>query len=175
MLQRANETMRHLNPLPLTFAMLAAVVVTLSSCSTTNSKVGAMLNLDTDLELSFQVDSDINPNESGRPAPVFVRLYELKSPKLFNEVGFIDILERDQEVLGADFAAKRVLKPFSPGHNRVERMVLGPETKAVGLYAEFLRYKGARYKVLIPVVTHSLTTNSARIHLTGNQMTVVDR
>lgn len=152
-----------------------AATFLLVACSSDTSKVGAYLNFDTDLKLSFQVDSDINPDDRGKPAPLFVRLYELKSPKLFEKAGFIELYERDQEALGADFAGKQVLKPFVPGQSRVERMVLGKETRYVGLYAEFLRYKGAQFKAVIPVVGHNILASSARIHLSGNQIVVTDK
>jgi type VI secretion system protein VasD len=154
-------------------AWAIALVMLLSACSTGSSKVGGMLNLDTDLELTFQVDADLNPDDGGKPAPVFIRLYELKSTKLFDKAGFIELFERDQEVLGADFAGKVVLKPFRPGGNRVEKLVLGPETKFVGLYAEFLRYKNAKYKAVIPVVSHNIIASSARIQMSGNQLRVI--
>jgi type VI secretion system protein VasD len=165
--------MNHLNSFRLAAVCSIAIAILLAACSSTSSKVGGLLNLNTDIELSFQVDADINPDDNGKPAPLFVRLYELKSTKMFDKAGFIELYERDQEMLGADFASKLVLKPFRPGNNRAEKLVLGPDTKFVGLYAEFLRYKGAKYKVVIPVVSHNIITSSVKINLSGNQLTVV--
>jgi type VI secretion system protein VasD len=150
-----------------------AIAFLLAGCSSGTNKVGSFLGLDTDIKLSFDVGPDVNPDDNGKPAPVFVRLYELKSTTMFDKAGFIELYERDEELLGADFAGKHVLKPFRPGENRVERMVLGKDTRYVGLYVEFLRYKGSHYKAVVPVVGHNIVASSARIQLSGNQITIV--
>lgn len=148
---------------------------TLISCSTVNSKVGGLLNLDTDLALAFHVDADINPDDSKTPSPLFIRLYELKSPKMFNKANFIDLFERDKEALGADMINKQKLKRIRPGEGREESFVLSEETRYVGLYAEFLQYKNAAYKVVIPVAQNNVVSTSATIQLSGNRMVVLQQ
>ena len=144
------------------------------ACTTVNSKVGGFLNLDTDLELAFRVDADINPDDSKTPSPLFIRMYELKSTKMFDKANFIDLFERDSEALGADMVAKQKLKRIKPGEGREENFVLNKETKYIGLYAEFLRYKNAAYKVIVPVVQNNVVGTSAVIQLSGNRMIKVE-
>ena len=96
---------------------LILMLVGISSCTTVNSKVGGMLNLDTDLKLTFKVDADINPDDSNTPAPLFVRMYELKSTKMFDKADFIGLFERDKELLGADMISKQRLKRLKPGRS----------------------------------------------------------
>ena len=155
--------------------ILLSLTLLLVACSSNKSKVGGYFNFDTDVKLTFTIASDINPDDNGKPAPLFIRLYELKSNKMFEKADFIDLYERDQEALGADFLGKTSLKPFIPGHSRVEKMVLSQEAQYVGLYAEFLRYKGASYKALIPIVGNNVFTSSAKIYVTGNKITVVGK
>jgi len=155
----------------LVIALLSIVNI---ACTTVNSKVGGLLNLDTDLEMAFKVDADINPDDRKTPSPLFVRMYELKSPKMFRKANFIDLFERDSETLGADMISKQRLKRIKPGEGRQENFVLSEETRYVGLYAEFLQYKDAAYKVIIPVVANNVISTSATIRLTGNRIFVFE-
>jgi type VI secretion system protein VasD len=135
-----------------------------------NTKVGGLLNLDTDLQLTFQAAADINPDDNRTPSPLFIRMYELKSTNMFNKANFIDIFERDAEVLGADMVNKQRLKHVRPGEIRETSFVLSEETKYVGLYAEFLRYKDAKYKLIIPVAQTNVVSSSAKIKITSNRL-----
>lgn len=157
------------------FIFVAAVLLLISACTAINTKVGGFFNLDTDLELVFKVDADINPDDSNTPAPLFVRMYELKSTKMFNKANFIDIFERDKEVLGADMIAKQKLKRLKPGEDRKNDFVLNKKTRFVALYAEFLQYKDAEYKVIIPIVPHDVIGTTAIIHVSGNTINDMER
>lgn len=154
-------------------AILSMLLLLLMSCSTVNSKVGKTLNLDTDLKLSFDVASDINPDDKKTPAPLFIRLYELKSAKMFERASFLELFERDKEVLGGDMLAKQQLRHIKPGENVELSFVLDQNTQAVGLFAEFLQYDNSNYKVIIPVTTSNVVTTSAKIRISGNSISIV--
>ncbi len=153
--------------------LFGLVMVFSTSCSTINTKVGGMLDLDTDLQISFFVDSDVNPDDNRIPSPLIVRMYELKSPKLFENANFIDIYERDSEVLGDDMITKQKLKPIKPGENKKASFVLSKEARYIGLYAEFLKYKDAKYKLIIPVAQTNIVSSSAKIQLSGNRIIIL--
>lgn len=154
---------------------IAAVVLTLvSSCQSDKSAIGGYFNLDTDLKIEFLVEADINPDESGIASPLFIRMYELKAEKIMEKADFIDIFERDKEVLGADLVDMHKLKHFKPGESRSELFVLNKNTKFVGLYAEFLDFKESRFKLVIPVVTNNVFKNSATVSVTGNELNLID-
>ncbi|WP_185230943.1 type VI secretion system lipoprotein TssJ [Teredinibacter franksiae] len=154
----------------LTAGGLLCFLVFLSACSSMNSKVGGVLNLDTDLKLIVSADSDVNPDESGKPSPVFVRLYELKDTKMLDKADFLAVYERDEEVLGKDLIAKQELKRLAPGDSREEQFVLNPETQYIALYAEFFNYKNAGYKVVVPITTNNILRNAVKIRLSGNRI-----
>ena len=149
---------------------IALIVVSVSACSSLNSAVGGMFGADTDLTISFKVESDINPDENKIPSPLFVRMYELKSPKLFKKANFIDIYENDKDTLGADFVVVQKLKRLKPGENRENSFVLDKKTRFVGLYAEFLNYKNAKYKMIVPVVQHDVIGTTINVHVSGNRI-----
>jgi type VI secretion system protein VasD len=156
---------------------LACVLILLGatvSCSTMNTKIGGMLNLDTDLDLTFKTDSNINPDENDTPSPLYIRMYELKSDKSFKNADFIDLYERDKEVLGADMLAKQRLKRLIPGEKREKDFVLNPQTHYVGLYAEFQKYKDSTFKVIIPVEPTNVIASSSVVHVSGNTISATN-
>ena len=150
--------------------VLTISIVTLSACSSINSSVGGFFNMDTDLEIKFKVDSDVNPDDDRKPSPLFIRMYQLKSTKMFNRANFIDLYEKDKEVLGADMISKQVLRRVKPGESRVENFVLNKETHYIGLYAEFLQFKKASYKLIIPVVPTNFIGTSEDVLISGNRL-----
>lgn len=150
------------------FITIVVMLVALPACTSLNTKVGGVLKLDTDLKLTFKADADINPDDKKRPSPLFLRMYELKSTKQFEKANFIDLFERDSEVLGADLVAKQTLKRLRPGDDRTDSFVLKPETRYVGLFAEVLQYKDAKFKILVPIAPTNVFASSAVVHISGN-------
>ena len=160
--------MKYQNIIIAGFVVLVFTLV--SSCQSDKSTIGGYFNLDTDLKIEFHVEADLNPDETGVASPLFIRMYELKSEKIIKKADFIDIFERDKEILGADLVDMHKLKPFQPGESRSELFVLGKKTKFVGLYAEFLDFKESKYKIVIPVVVNNVFKNSATISISGNKL-----
>ncbi len=150
--------------------VLTISFVTLTACSSINTSVGGFFNMDTDLEIKFKVDSDVNPDDDRKPSPLFVRMYQLKSTKMFSRANFIDLYEKDKEVLGADMISKQKLRRIKPGESRNENFVLNKETRYIGLYAEFLQYKKAAFKLLIPVVPTNVIGTSEEVLIAGNKL-----
>jgi len=142
------------------------------SCSSSKSRVGGTLGLETDIKLTFIVDKNINPDEHQRPSPVFVRLYELKSSTVFSKADFIDLYEQDATLLKTDLVGKQVLKPFSPGDTREERLVLQDTTREVGLYVEFSQYRGSTFRAVFPIVANNVRGNSFNVKISGTTITV---
>lgn len=154
--------------LKLVFLTLSLSVLT--ACQSMNSAVGSYFGLDTDLQIDFIVDADINPDELDKASPLFIRMYELASKKMMKKADFIEIYERDKDVLGADLVAVHKLKRLKPGENRTEHFVLDKKTHYVALYAEFLEFKESKYKLIIPVVANNVFRNSVTIRVAGNQL-----
>jgi type VI secretion system protein VasD len=155
--------------------LFVCLLFTLGGCSSSKSRVGGVFNLDTDLKLTFNVSSDINPDDNNRPSPVFVRFYQLKSTTAFNKADFIDIYERDKEMFGGDIVSKQTLKPLVPGEARTEQLVLEPGTRAIALYAEFSQYPGSTYKVTFPVTENNVIRNAETVQVSGRTLSLVKK
>lgn len=149
---------------------LSIILIALSACTSINSTVGGFFNMDTDLEIKFKVDSDVNPDDDKKPSPLFVRMYQLKSTKMFSRANFIDLYEKDKEILGADMISKQVLRRVKPGESRNENFVLNKKTRFIGLYAEFLQYKKSSFKLLIPVVPSNFVGTSEDVLIASNKL-----
>ena len=152
----------------LTPILIVLAVAATSGCTALNTKVGGVFKLDTDLKLTFNADADINPDDKKRPSPLFLRMYELKATKQFEKANFIDLFERDSEVLGADLVAKQTLKRLKPGDERTDKFILKPETRFVALVAEFLQYKDAKFKIIIPIAPTNVFASSGTVYIYGN-------
>lgn len=149
---------------------LVVGIAAMTACTSLNTQVGGVFKLDTDVHLTFKADADINPDDKKRPSPLFLRMYELKSTKQFDKANFIDLFERDSEVLGADLVAKQTLKRLKPGDERTDKFVLKPETRFVALFAEYLQYKDAKFKVVIPIAPTNVFASSGTVYLYGNTL-----
>jgi type VI secretion system protein VasD len=100
-------------------------------------------------------------------------MYELKSPKAMKQADFIDIYERDKELLGEDMVAVHNLKRFKPGESRTEHYVLDKKANYVAYYAEFLNFKDSKYKVIVPVVANNVFQSGATVYVTKNEIVVM--
>ena len=151
-------------------ALIPLVLSMLVGCQSMNAAVGGYFDLDTDLQVDFKVDGDINPDESGKASPLFIRMYELSASKMIKRADFIGIYERDKDVIGSDLVAVHKLKRLIPGEGRTEHFVLDKKTNYVAFYAEFLDFKEAKYKLVLPVVANNVFRNSVVIRVSGNRL-----
>src|SRR5690625_3605842 len=83
--------------------------VLLAGCSSNKSRVGSLFNADTDVHLTLIADGYINPGHQGDAAPLFIRLYELKSGDAFRRASFIDLYENAETALDNDLLNQRQL------------------------------------------------------------------
>jgi type VI secretion system protein VasD len=100
---------------------------------------------------------DLNPNPLGRPSPVQLRVYELKTPGAFERADFFSLYEKDAAALGPDLVAREELA-IRPGQfQRLER-TLQADTRYLGLMAAYREVDRAHWRALIPTPPHQTTT-----------------
>lgn len=153
--------------------ILVISVSILTGCSSQESRVGRMLNLNTDFTLTVEAAPDINPSSHDRASPVFLRLYELTKEEAFAGADFIDLYERADSALGSSLVAQRQLPRIAPNEVRDYELVLDSDTRYVGLLAEFYQYENAAYKVVVPVTSKNVFRDRLRVRISGNQLSVV--
>ncbi|WP_231401575.1 MULTISPECIES: type VI secretion system lipoprotein TssJ [Cupriavidus] len=89
-----------------------------------------------DLHVRIKSGEGTNPDDKGRPAPVMVRIYELKSATAFENADFFTLHNDSRKVLGEDALAmdEFILRP---GDTRDIRRRANPATVAIGVLAAY--------------------------------------
>ncbi|SPB15138.1 membrane protein [Caballeronia novacaledonica] len=90
----------------------------------------------TRLELSVIAQSDVNPDEKGRAAPIVVRIYELKNEVVFNSADFFSLQTQDKTLLANDLV-KRDQYQMRPGDSKQIVRRSDPETTTIGVIAAY--------------------------------------
>ena len=99
---------------------------------------------------AITVDPTTNPDISGRPSPIVVRVYELKSLGAFNGADFFSLFEKEQEVLGGELVGREEFH-LRPAENRPYQRQLQPDTKFIGVVAAFRDLEGSLWRQAVPV------------------------
>jgi type VI secretion system protein VasD len=120
-------------------------------------------------ELSFVIDANVNPDASGRPSPVVVRIYELKSLAAFNRADFFSLYEKDREQLGADLVNRDEL-PMMPGGKPQAITTLRSDTRYLGVVAAFRDIERARWRASTPIFVNQ--TTRMEIKLDRNEIAI---
>ena len=120
-------------------------------------------------ELSFVIDANVNPDASGRPSPIVVRIYELKSVAAFNRADFFSLYEREKEQLGPDLVSRDEL-PLMPGAKPQAITTLRSDTRYVGVIAAFRDIERARWRASTPILVNQ--TTRMEIKLDRNEVAI---
>ncbi|WP_233235293.1 type VI secretion system lipoprotein TssJ [Bordetella sp. LUAb4] len=117
---------------PILTAATLLCVLALSACAgnETSSKEPVRL------VMSFNAQSDINPDDRGRPAPIVVRVYELKNAEAFKAADFFTLQKQDRKIL-ADDIVKRTELQLRPGEQRTVVRGSDAATMAIGVVASY--------------------------------------
>lgn len=93
---------------------------------------------------------NVNPDHSGRPSPVIVKMYELRNDLAFKQADFNSLFDMPIQVLGADLVAADEIV-FIPGEAR--RILYHPNenTRFVGIVAGFRQLDRALWRIIKPV------------------------
>lgn len=120
-------------------------------------------------ELSFVIDANVNPDASGRPSPVLVRIYELRSVAAFNRGDFFALFEREKEHLAAELVAREEL-PLMPGASPQAITTLRGDTRYLGVIAAFRDIERAQWRASTPIFVNQ--TTRMEIKLDRNQIAI---
>ena len=100
--------------------------------------------------------SNVNPDHSGRPSPVVVKIYELRNDLTFKQADFHSLFDTPLQVLGADLIAANEIV-FIPGEARRVLYQPNPSTTFVGVVAGFRQMDRALWRVIKPVDSKKAT------------------
>ena len=100
---------------------------------------------------SIKAERTTNPDLSGRPSPIVVRVYELKSLAAFGSADFFSLFEKESETLGSDLVGREEYA-LGPAETRPYRRQLQPDTKFIGVVAAFRDLENSRWRQATPVL-----------------------
>lgn len=80
--------------------------------------------------------NDINPDMNGRPSPIVLRLYALKSDDIFNNADFFAIYEQEASILGSTLTSREEVE-LSPGDSIQMEKEFDMDTTHIGVLAAY--------------------------------------
>ncbi|MCL1985688.1 MAG: type VI secretion system lipoprotein TssJ [Betaproteobacteria bacterium] len=99
------------------------------------------------IDLVVASQPNVNPDYSGRPSPVIVKMYELRRDVAFKQADFQTLFEQPVQTLGADLIAADELV-LTPGEVRRIAYQPGENTRFVGLVAGFRHMERAQWRAI---------------------------
>jgi type VI secretion system protein VasD len=109
----------------------------------------------------------VNPDGSGRPSPVVVRVYQLKTDGAFSAADFFPLFDDDQKALGPELVSRDEFI-LAPAEQKSVDLTLSGETRYVGAVAAFRDIRNAQWRGVVPAPRKGLAVSieRARIVLT---------
>jgi type VI secretion system protein VasD len=136
--------------------VLALVALPLMSCASHGSDD----RVPTKTLLS--ASDDTNPDINGRPSPVVVRVFQLKSDAEFGHADFFALTLHEKDVLGSSFLGVEEFE-LRPGERLETRIPVSKDARYIGAIAEFRDINSARWRVLRTRPSHSLFVSESVI------------
>lgn len=124
----------------------------------------------TTVDGTIQGSDKLNPTVNQRPAPLQVRVYELKTAAAFNSADFIALYQNDQATLAADVVSREEMM-LQPGESRPYKKTLSADTKFIGVVGAYRNLEKATWRVIVPVQTgkaHTLAVRAGDIALSAD-------
>lgn len=109
----------------------------------------------------IQASAQLNLSDSRRPAPLQLRVYELKTAAAFNGADFMALYQNDQAALGADVVAREEMM-LQPGETKPIKKSVSPDTKFIGVFGAYRAIEKATWRVVVPVQTGKAQTLTIR-------------
>ena len=110
-----------------------------------------------DVEVRVIASPDLNPNRSGRPSPVFLRVYELRDPSKFLNAEFDDDTLRADATLAATLIGREE-RMVEPGSSVLLALKIDPQTRVLGIVAEYSDLANSRWRATSPAPAGGLLT-----------------
>jgi type VI secretion system protein VasD len=117
--------------------------------------------------MTLAASADANPDATGRPSPVVVRVYQLRTDAAFVGADFFALFDDDQKALGQELISRDEFV-LAPSEQRMLDVTVSGEARFVGAVAAFRDIRNAQWRGLVPAPKNGLTVavERARIVLT---------
>jgi type VI secretion system protein VasD len=140
---------------PRLLACIAVSAVLLSACATSRNTDPVQLRT------RLTASTDLNPDGGGRPSPVVVRVFGLRTDSEFTAAEFFSLFDREKETLSATLLGSQEYV-LQPGETRELRVSLSREARYVGVVAAYRDIRGARWRAVARAPRKSWTDTFSR-------------
>jgi type VI secretion system protein VasD len=106
------------------------------------------LKTPTILTAEVMSSNKINPDNSGRPSPMMIRIYELKTSGSFDVADYFSIFKDDSSMLGVDLINMEELY-LQPGDRKSYTHSISENTRYLGVLAGYRNLNKAVWKASV--------------------------
>lgn len=114
------------------------------------------------VQLTVTAAPDVNPDPTGRPSPVIVRIYQLASPSSFDTADYFRLFDQETATLGADLASREELR-LAPGQSQSLTREMRPNARFVGVAASYRDLQNAVWHASTAVPPNATTPVSVSL------------
>jgi type VI secretion system protein VasD len=107
--------------------------------------------------MTITASADVNPNETGRPSPVVVRVYQLRTDAAFKNADFFALFDDEQKVLGQELISRDEYD-MDPSEKVVIDVAVSGDTRFVGAIAAFRDIRNAQWRAAVAAVPQKAMT-----------------
>jgi type VI secretion system protein VasD len=113
--------------------------------------------------LTIAATADSNPDISGRPSPVVVRVYQLKADTAFTGADFFALYDDEMKVLGAELIGRNEYV-LAPAERRTLELDVSADARFVGVVAAYRDIRNAQWRTVVqaPLRRDDVTVNVER-------------
>jgi type VI secretion system protein VasD len=99
-------------------------------------------------KMQIVATADVNPDGKGRPSPIVVRIYQLKTEAEFAKADFFAIYDREKEVLGPSLITREEYT-LEPGETEDLKFEVARDARFLGVLAAY-RDPAAHWRAVSP-------------------------
>jgi len=100
-------------------------------------------------KVALAASADVNPDASGKPSPVVVRVYQLKGDAAFAMADFFSLFDDETKVLGPELIGREEYL-LTPAERRTVELVVPKTARFVGVIAAFRDIRNSQWRVVVP-------------------------
>lgn len=150
-----------------TTPVLLALALALGACS--GGKKGPEPPKPASLTLAATASKDLNPDGTGRPSPLIVRLYALRNSAAFDGADFFALYDKGEQVLAADIVTKEELM-LHPGETLSVNREYPPDVQVLAIIGGFYDVEHASWRSTTPV--HPGQKGTLRIDASAKSLSI---
>lgn len=152
-------------PLLKVLAAGLATALALAACASTASRVAVPY------AIALSADAKVNPDTNGRPSPIQITVYELKSASTFKARDYFALQSNPQAALGAELLNTEQII-LQPGETQTIKRAGSVDAGAIGIVASYRDLEDSQWRLTVPLPEAKSTNIYKFWQFSPNEQTV---